>query len=78
MQLKNALSGLTQAGHTVVVIEHHLDLIATADWVIDLGPGPGRDGGCIVVEGSPSHVAICEVSQTGIALRTQKVGATDH
>jgi excinuclease ABC subunit A len=52
----------------VVVIEHHLDVIKTADHVIDLGPDGGDEGGEIVVEGTPEEVARCARSHTGVAL----------
>ncbi|MDB5342871.1 MAG: uvrA 2 [Schlesneria sp.] len=68
-QMIIALRGLVQAGNTVVVIEHHLDLVAAADWVIDLGPGAGAKGGRIVTEGPPQVIADCEASLTGQALR---------
>jgi excinuclease ABC subunit A len=69
-QLLNALRGLVRAGNSVVVIEHNLDLIAAADWVVDMGPGAGSDGGRIIVEGSPAKVAACHHSPTGNALRS--------
>jgi excinuclease ABC subunit A len=53
----------------VVVIEHNLDVIKTADWVIDLGPGGGVNGGEIVVEGTPETVAECAASATGQYLK---------
>ena len=56
---------LVDGGRTVVVIEHNLDVIARADWVIDLGPGAGHDGGTIVFEGPPSDLARFETSLTG-------------
>lgn len=68
-QMIIALRGLVAAGNTVMVIEHHLDLIAAADWVIDLGPGAGDKGGRIVAEGSPQVIANSEASMTGQALR---------
>ena len=49
--LLHVLDGLVEQGHTVVVIEHNLDVIRHADWLIDLGPGPGRHGGEILFEG---------------------------
>lgn len=60
---------LTDAGHSVVVIEHNLDVIKSADWVIDLGPGAGDEGGKIVAQGTPEEVAMCEGSPTGKFLR---------
>lgn len=68
-RLLEVLQRLVDAGHSVVVIEHHLDLIAEADWVIDLGPEAGAGGGRIVVEGTPEHVAMCPASHTGRYLR---------
>jgi excinuclease ABC subunit A len=63
------LDKLVDAGHTVVVIEHHLDVIKRADWVIDLGPEAGAEGGRIVVQGTPEVVAQCTASHTGRYLR---------
>ena len=63
------LHRLADQGNTVVVIEHNLDVIKTADWVIDLGPGGGVNGGEIVVEGTPEDVAACGASFTGQYLR---------
>jgi len=60
---------LVDAGHSVVVIEHNLDVIKCADWVIDLGPDAGDQGGQIVAEGTPEEVAACPESHTGRALR---------
>ena len=59
------LQGLIDAGATVVVIEHDLDMIANADWVIDLGPGGGEAGGRIVCAGTPEDIAVCPQSITG-------------
>ena len=53
------------SGNTVVVVEHNLDVIKTADWIIDLGPEGGAAGGQIVAEGRPEQVAKVEVSHTG-------------
>jgi len=59
---------LVDAGHSVVVIEHNLEVIKCADWVIDLGPDAGDQGGRVVAEGSPEEIAQCPVSHTGRAL----------
>lgn len=63
------LDGLVESGKTVIVIEHNLDVVARADWVIDLGPGAGHDGGRIVFEGPPSELVRTESSVTGRYLR---------
>ena len=64
-QLLGVLQQLVDAGNTMVVIEHNLDVIKTADWVIDLGPGGGEHGGRIVAEGTPEAVAANRASLTG-------------
>ncbi|HEX9043875.1 MAG TPA: ATP-binding cassette domain-containing protein, partial [Candidatus Limnocylindrales bacterium] len=63
------LDRLVEAGRTVIVIEHNLDVIARADWVIDLGPGGGHDGGRVIFEGPPTELARAEGSLTGEYLR---------
>jgi len=63
------LDGLVDAGRTVIVIEHNLDVVARADWVIDLGPGAGHDGGTIVFEGPPADLMWSHASLTGQHLR---------
>ena len=68
---------LVDAGHSVVVIEHNLDVIKSADWVIDLGPGAGFEGGKIVAQGTPEDVAACEGSPTGKFLRELLGGPTE-
>jgi excinuclease ABC subunit A len=64
-KLLEVLFRLRAAGNTLLVIEHNLDVIKNADWVIDLGPGGGDDGGRIVAEGTPEQVAACRGSHTG-------------
>jgi len=64
-KLLEVLGMLADAGNTVVIIEHHIDVIKTADWVVDLGPEGGEAGGHLVVAGSPEKVARCEASHTG-------------
>jgi excinuclease ABC subunit A len=59
---------LTDLGNTVIIIEHHLDVIKTADWVIDLGPGGGAHGGTVMAAGTPEQVARTSDSYTGQAL----------
>jgi excinuclease ABC subunit A len=68
-KLIGVLQRLVDAGHSVIVIEHNLDLIAEADWVIDLGPEGGEEGGRIVAEGTPEQVARSKGSHTGSFLR---------
>jgi excinuclease ABC subunit A len=68
-KLLHVLQRLTDAGNTVIVIEHNLDVIKTADWIIDLGPEGGEGGGRIVAEGPPAQVAAVRESHTGRFLR---------
>ncbi|HRT10347.1 MAG TPA: excinuclease ABC subunit A, partial [Candidatus Paceibacterota bacterium] len=68
-RLVEVLQRLVDLGHSVIVIEHNLDLIAEADWVIDLGPEGGDAGGRIVAEGTPEEVARNKISHTGRFLR---------
>jgi excinuclease ABC subunit A len=60
---------LVDAGNTVLLIEHNLDVVKCADWVIDLGPDGGHRGGSVLVSGTPEQVAACEGSWTGRFLR---------
>ena len=68
-KLLEVLLKLRDAGNTLIVIEHNLEVIKCADWVLDLGPEGGASGGQIVVEGTPETVACCEASHTGRYLR---------
>ena len=67
--LLRVLQRLVDVGNTVIIIEHHLDVIKNADHIIDLGPGAGNDGGCIIATGTPEEVARIETSATGQYLR---------
>jgi excinuclease ABC subunit A len=69
-RLLESLNRLVDAGHTVLLIEHHLDVIKTADWVIDLGPEGGHAGGEVVTTGTPEDVAACQASHTGRFLKS--------
>ncbi|MGW8268646.1 MAG: hypothetical protein ACWGSQ_19935, partial [Longimicrobiales bacterium] len=64
-KLLSVLTHLLDAGHSVVVIEHNLDFIKTADWVIDLGPGAGARGGEVVAMGRPEDIVGVPESSTG-------------
>ncbi|MBD5250228.1 MAG: excinuclease ABC subunit UvrA [Barnesiella sp.] len=67
--LLKSFDRLIEAGHTVVIIEHNVDVIKRADHVIDMGPEGGRDGGTVVVAGTPEQVASCKESYTGQFLK---------
>ncbi len=67
-KLLNVLNRITDLGNTVIIIEHHLDVIRAADWIIDLGPEGGEDGGRLVAQGTPEQVARSKKSYTGQAL----------
>jgi excinuclease ABC subunit A len=73
-KLLESLNRLADTGHTVLLIEHHLDVIKTADHVIDLGPEGGHAGGEIVVTGTPEEVAACKASHTGRFLKAHMRG----
>ena len=68
-RLLESLNRLVDAGHTVLLIEHHMDVIKTADHVIDLGPEGGHAGGEVVVTGTPEDVILCKASHTGRFLK---------
>lgn len=77
-RLLDSLNRLVDAGNSVLVIEHHLDVIKTADWLIDLGPEGGSNGGMVVAAGSPETIAACEQSHTGRYLREVLAGQMAH
>ena len=64
-KLVEILRRLSEGGNTVVVIEHNLDVIKTADYIIDIGPEGGDNGGTVIAQGTPEEVARCENSYTG-------------
>ena len=68
-RLLAVLHRLVDQGNTVLVIEHNLDVIKTADWVIEMGPEGGNGGGQVIVTGTPEVVAQCEISYTGPYLK---------
>ena len=72
-KLNEILQRLADGGNTLVVIEHNLDLIKTADYIIDLGPEGGDGGGTLVASGTPEQVAMCKDSYTGAFLK-EKLG----
>lgn len=63
-KLLTQLDGLVDSGNTVIVVEHDMHVVASSDWVIDMGPGAGEEGGKVVVEGSPAEVAASKISRT--------------
>lgn len=67
--LLRSLNRLIEAGHTVIIIEHNMDVIKSADWVIDIGPEGGEKGGNLVIAGTPEDVAACDISYTGKYLK---------
>jgi excinuclease ABC subunit A len=73
-KLLEVLFRLRDAGNTILVIEHNLDVIKTADWIIDLGPEGGSGGGKIVAEGPPEKIIQCPASFTGQYLKSMLKG----
>lgn len=68
-KLVKSFNGLIAQGHTIIVIEHNLDVVKCADWVIDLGPGGGEHGGQLVFEGTPEDMITSKTSVTGKYLK---------
>ena len=64
-QLLAMLDGLVDSGKSAIVIEHHQAVMAHADWIIDLGPGAGHDGGRVVFEGTPAELVATQATLTG-------------
>ena len=76
--LLGVLQRLVDKGNTVIVIEHNLDVIKVADYIIDMGPGGGRNGGKVVCCGRPNEVAACEESYTGKFLKEEFEWLKNH
>ncbi|MEO5959762.1 MAG: hypothetical protein ABIR80_11630, partial [Opitutaceae bacterium] len=74
-KLMDLLFKLRDAGNTVIVIEHNLDVINLADWLIDLGPGGGREGGELIFAGARSEIEVSGRSLTGAALKRWSAAA---
>lgn len=72
--LLDSFNRLIAMGHTVVIIEHNLDVAKSADWIIDMGPEGGDAGGTVVAEGTPEQIAACEASYTGHYLKEKLKG----
>ena len=68
-RLLKLLRNLIEGGNTVVIVEHRQEMIAAADWVIDMGPGGGKNGGQVMFTGTPQELINCEKSLTGIWLK---------
>ena len=68
-KLLNSFDALIQKGHSLLVIEHNMEIIKSADWIIDLGPGGGKEGGTVVFEGTPEDLAKHNSSYTGKFLK---------
>ena len=77
-KLLKVLGKLVEKGNTVIVIEHNLDVIKSADWIIDLGPEGGSGGGQVVAVGTPEQVADVRESHTGYFLREIFDAASAH
>ena len=77
-KLLTAFKKLLEAGHTLLVIEHNLDVIKTADYIVDLGPEGGEDGGTVVATGTPEQVAMVDTSHTGRYLRPVLAEGRSH
>ena len=77
-KLLDVLHRLTDLGNTIIIIEHNLDVIRNADWIIDLGPEGGEEGGKIVAQGTPEQVARNKKSYTGQALAEYAIAALGH
>jgi excinuclease ABC subunit A len=78
VKLIAAFKKLLHAGHSLLVIEHNLDVLKTADWIIDLGPEGGDAGGAVVAFGTPEHIATVAASHTGLHMRRVLAAGREH
>ena len=69
--LIKAMNKLISKGHSIIIIEHNLDIIKSADWIIDIGPEGGENGGMVVAVGKPEEIINCEKSHTGKFLKNK-------
>ena len=72
-KLLSLLRKLVDDGNTVVMVEHRLELIAQADWIIDIGPEGGANGGQVIFEGVPKDIVSCYASKTGVYLKKESI-----
>jgi len=72
--LLEVLRKLVDKGNSVIIIEHNLDIIKNSDWIIDIGPEGGYEGGKVIAEGTPEEIALMEHSYTGMFLKTELGG----
>ncbi|MGL6196481.1 MAG: ATP-binding cassette domain-containing protein, partial [Thermoguttaceae bacterium] len=72
VQLLDCFDALIETGHSLIVVEHNLQMIRAADYIIDLGPGPAEEGGRVIVQGPPAKIAACKESKTGTFLKEKK------
>lgn len=72
-KLLESFDALIDRGHTIIIIEHNMEVIKSADYIIDLGPGGGKDGGEVVTTGTPENVAKCLQSYTAKFLREKLI-----
>lgn len=73
-KLLNSLNALIERGHSIILIEHNIELIKNADWIIDLGPEGGKNGGRVIFEGRPEDIINCKESYTGKYLKSKIIG----
>ena len=72
-KLLSLLRKLVDEGNTVVIVEHRMELIAQADWIIDIGPEGGSNGGQVIFEGVPKDIVSCYASKTGVYLKQESI-----